>query len=172
MSRRFEIKDLHRQTARKALLRVNNHNAKETSLLTPARFDTLVSWARVALFVHPSAALLLAFDQSAAYDGENFLWFRERFERFLYIDRVVVSEKYRRCGIGRLLYAEVSRQATMLGYARIVCEVNVQPPNPVSDHFHATVGFREVGRAPVANGEKTVRYLAADLPLSIVDVIS
>jgi uncharacterized protein len=38
------------------------------------------------------------------------------------------------------------------------CEINLLPPNPASDAFHARMGFVEVGAAQLANG-KTVRYL-------------
>ena len=36
-------------------------------------------------------ALLLAFDQDADYDSPNFLWFRSRYSRFVYVDRIVVA---------------------------------------------------------------------------------
>ena len=127
------------------------------------RFDQLVNSARVALFVPPAAAFLLAFEQSDDFDGGHFLWFRGQFDKFLYIDRVVVAEEHRGQGLGRLLYAEVFKRAIELGHARVVCEVNLQPPNPVSDKFHAVQGFEEVGRATIEDGTKTVRYLAASL---------
>ena len=130
-------------------------------MLSRDRFNELVGAARVALFVPPAAAFILAFEQSDNYDGGHFLWFRNKFDKFLYIDRVVVSEPYRRQGLGQLLYADVFRRAGDLGHTRVVCEVNLQPPNPVSDKFHAAQGFEEVGRATIDDGAKTVRYLAA-----------
>jgi hypothetical protein len=80
MSAQFQITDLHGQTARDELLRVSNASAKETSLLSPERFDQLIDWASVALVIPPAAAFLLAFEQSDNYDGGHFLWFRNRFE--------------------------------------------------------------------------------------------
>lgn len=160
----FGISDLHSELARReALLGANNASARETSMLSRARFDSLISAARVALFVTPAAAFLLAFEQSDDYDGGHFLWFRSRFDKFLYIDRVVVAEAYRRQGLGHLLYADVFKRAAELGHTRVVCEVNLRPPNPVSDRFHAAQGFEDVGRATIDEGAKTVRYLAAKL---------
>jgi hypothetical protein len=49
------------------------------------------------------------------------------------------------------------------GYTRVCCEVNVEPPNPGSDAFHANLGFEEIGRAFVPEREKTVRYLVCGL---------
>jgi predicted GNAT superfamily acetyltransferase len=165
---RFEVKDLHGLPTREALLDLNNASARETSWLTLERFDQMIESARVALFVPPAVALLLAFEQSGEYDNGHFLWFGSQFDRFLYVDRIVVAEEHRRHGLGRLLYASVFRRAAELGHTRIVCEVNLDPPNPASDRFHAALRFSEVGRATINNGAKTVRYLAASL--SITDV--
>jgi len=108
----------------------------------------------------------LAFDEGADYDSENFLWFRARYERFVYVDRVVVSPAARGRGLARLLYENLFDRAAAAGYARIVCEVNVDPPNPASDAFHAKLGFAEVGQASIAGGAKAVRYFAHDLDQS------
>ena len=157
-----EINDLHGKLAmRDLLLSLNNASARETSLLSRERFDHLINNARVALFAAPAAAFLLAFEQSDDHDGGHFLWFKNKFDKFLYIDRVVVAEEYRRKGLGHILYADVLTQAKRLGHTRVVCEVNLQPPNPGSDRFHAAEGFVEVGRATINGGAKTVRYLAA-----------
>jgi predicted GNAT superfamily acetyltransferase len=159
----FEIKELHNSPTREALLQLNNASARETSSLTPERFDQLIESARVALFACPAAALLLAFEQSDDYNGQHFIWFRGQLDRFLYIDRVIVAEAYRRHGLGRLLYAETFKRALQLGHTTVTCEVNQQPPNPTSDKFHAALGFAEIGRATIDNGVKTVRYLATIL---------
>lgn len=155
-----EILDLHGPCSpRDALLRVNNASARETSLLSPERFDRMIGSASVATFIAPGKAFLLAFEQTDDYDGTHFTWFCSRYDRFLYIDRVVVDEEHRSQGFGRALYADLFKRAEELGHDCIVCEVNVQPPNPGSDRFHSAQGFREVGRATIDNGMKTVRYL-------------
>jgi uncharacterized protein len=153
-----EIKDLHSEmAARDELLRVNNSNARETSMLTRRGFDSMISSASVATYIEPRAAFLLA--ESDDYDGAHFLWFRNRFDGFLYIDRVVVAEVHRRRGLGKLLYADVIGRADQVGHNNVVCEVNVEPANPVSDKFHAALGFAEGGRTTIDGGAKTVRYL-------------
>ncbi len=101
----------------------------------------------------------MAFDQSADYDSPNFLWFRERHDRFVYVDRVVTSPLARGKGYAKALYADLFERAKQAGHTRIVCEVNFLPPNLASDALHTTLGFTEVGRAPIHNGQKTVRYL-------------
>jgi predicted GNAT superfamily acetyltransferase len=51
------------------------------------------------------------------------------------------------------------RRAEMLGHSHFACEVNVRPPNPTSDAFHASFGFTEIGTATIDDSAKTVRYL-------------
>ena len=122
-----------------------------------------IAAASVATFVQPAAGLLLAFQHNDAYDGVHFLWFRQRYARFLYIDRIVVGAAHRNDGVGRLLYADLFARAASLGNDVVVCEVNVEPPNPLSERFHAAHDFVEVGRATLDSGAKTVQYLLKQL---------
>ena len=144
------------------LLALNNRSAVETSYLEPARFAQMVAGAFAALHVPDAKALLVTFDQSADYDSPNFLWFRHRFARFVYIDRIVVDETARGRGLARKLYAQLFDLARAGGHDLVACEVNSQPPNPGSDAFHAAMGFSEAGSASLAPG-KTVRYLTKAL---------
>lgn len=146
-----------------ALLRLNNAHAQELSWLDPARLTHLVGEAFLARRIGNVEAFLLAFDQNADYDSPNFLWFRERYPRFVYVDRIVVAASARGRGLARLLYRELFAHATRAGHARVVCEVNSEPANPASDAFHAALGFAEVGSASIHNGSKTVRYLQCAL---------
>ncbi len=145
---------------RASLLILNNASASETSWLDAAGLDRLITGARVATSIGPDAAFMLAFDERADYDSPNFVWFRERFDQFLYVDRVIVAQTHRRQGLARSLYADLFRRAERHGYPRIACEVNSRPPNPVSDAFHAKLGFSEVGSGAV--GAKSVRYLLCE----------
>jgi uncharacterized protein len=146
----------------RALLALNNAHAVETSWLDGARLAELVHAAFQATAIGRDAALLIAFDQDAPYDSPNFVWFKQRFERFVYVDRIIVSEAYRGRGLARRLYDEVFQSAIAAGHSKVVCEVNVDPPNPASDAFHEALGFDEIGRDRLSNG-KTVRYLARTL---------
>ena len=144
---------------RAALLELNNANAEQTSPLDAAKLARMIDISRVATVAGSGLAFLLAFDQAADYDSPNFLWFRARFDTFLYIDRVIVDASCRRLGLGRLLYEDLFHRAETLGYQRIACEVNLRPPNPASDAFHARLGFIEAGTGIIGDGAKSVRYL-------------
>lgn len=141
-----------------ALLALNNAHATELSELDAPRFRTLVGAAFMAACTGVADSLLLAFDQGAPYDSPNFHWFRGRYDRFVYVDRVVVAPAARGRGLARLLYGALAARAASADVARIACEVNAVPPNPASDAFHARLGFVPVGEAGLPGG-KTVRYL-------------
>jgi predicted GNAT superfamily acetyltransferase len=145
-----------------SLLLLNNAHAEETSFLSPERMTQLVRDSFIACRVGDEA-FLLAFDQSADYDSPNFRWFQGQFERFVYIDRVVVRPQSRGRGLARSLYQALFADGAAAGQTRVTCEVNINPPNPTSDAFHAAMGFAPVGSAVLANG-KTVRYLVRPLP--------
>jgi len=137
--------------------------ASELSWLTAAGLARLVAQAWIALRIGDVDAFIIVLDQSAAYDSPNFDWFRAHYPRFIYVDRVVVAPAARRRGLARQLYEAVIRRASEAGHERIVCEVNIDPPNPKSDAFHSALGFVEVGSASIHGGAKTVRYLARSL---------
>lgn len=142
-----------------ALLALNNAHAVELSWLEPERLARLVAEAFLARRVGVADALLLTFDQDADYDSPNFLWFRERYPAFVYVDRVVVADSARGRGLAKGLYDDLFAAAEAAGHERIVCEVNSDPPNPASDAFHAALGFVPVGTAEIHGGKKTVTYL-------------
>src|SRR6266540_7075437 len=145
------------------VLALNNEHAQELSWLDADRLVELVGRAFLARRIGAVDAFLLAFDQDADYDSPNFLWFRARYPRFVYVDRIVVAPSARGRGHARRLYDDLFQHALRAGHERVVCEVNREPPNPASDAFHATLGFSEVGAAAIHDGSKTVRYLARQL---------
>ena len=147
-----------------ALLTLNNAHAQELSWLEAERLQYLVREAFVARRIGNLDAFLLAFDQDARYDSPNFIWFRARYPRFVYVDRIVVAPSARGRGCARRLYDDLFEHAVRAGHDRIVCEVNKTPPNPASDAFHAALGFVEVGTASVHGGSRTVRYLSRTPP--------
>ena len=144
-----------------AVSRLNNLFAQETSFLSEEEMGLLLRMASYARGFAESgvlAAFLIALDERADYVSANFAFFRRRREQFVYIDRVITAENETRRGLARQLYEDLFLRARTAAQTVVGCEINVVPANPVSDAFHARMGFVEVGRAELANG-KTVRYL-------------
>ena len=149
--------------AEPAVLALNNEHAAELSWLEPERLSFLIGEAFYPRRVGDLEAFLLAFDQAADYDSPNFLWFRERYPRFVYVDRIAVAASARGRGHARRLYEDLFAHAAEAGHTMVVCEVNSDPPNPASDAFHAALGFSEVGHASIHGGTKAVRYYVRHL---------
>ncbi|SFO88926.1 hypothetical protein SAMN03159463_03176 [Mesorhizobium sp. NFR06] len=143
-----------------AILALNNEHAAELSWLEPERLSFLLGEAFYTRRIGMLEAFIMCFDQDARYDSPNFLWFRERYPRFVYVDRVVVAAEARGRGHARRLYEDLFEHARDSGYAVVTCEVNADPPNPASDAFHAALGFAEIGDAVIHGGKKSVCYYA------------
>lgn len=108
---------------------------------------------RVARHDGELAGFQVALSPEARYDSPNFLWFREHFADFLYIDRIVIDSRFRRHGIGRVFYADVLSFAEVR-YPLLTCEVFIEPRDDVSLVFFGTSGFHEVGQQVLPNGRR------------------
>ncbi len=147
-----------------AVLALNAANEVETSPLDADGLRRLCDAAfHVGLIDQGRSAFLIAFEQDADYASPNFLWFKARYPRFVYVDRIIVAAAARGQSLATRLYDELFTLATNAGHTLVTCEVNVQPPNPASSTFHAAQGFAEVGRGGSADQLKFVAYLARPL---------
>ncbi|ESQ89372.1 hypothetical protein ABAC460_12745 [Asticcacaulis sp. AC460] len=153
-----DLQDLTPASPNEALLALNNAFAKETSFLTEADWQQMIAESLFA-FHAGTDGFILTFDQTAGYDSPNFLWFKARYDRFCYIDRVVIAASAQGRGLGKALYQHLFEAAKTAGFNSVVCEVNLDPPNPGSIAFHERLGFEAVGEQTLPNG-KTVRYFA------------
>jgi predicted GNAT superfamily acetyltransferase len=138
-------------------------NADSVYFLSPMDAAQLATWSAAATYLSvveeggAIAAFLLAFRRGDEYAGVNFAWFGARYDDFLYVDRIVVAPDFRGRKLADRLYDDLDAFARERGILRITCEVNIEPPNPVSLRFHEKRGFQEVGREEYAG--KTVSML-------------
>jgi uncharacterized protein len=140
------------------ILALSALHEEETSPLDEVKLSAMLKEAfHHAIIGDGSLGYLIAFDQDAAYDSVNFRWFQSRFDRFVYVDRIVVAASERGKGVAKRFYEELFAVARASGHHRIVAEINVDPPNPGSLAFHDRIGFVEVGQATLAPG-KSVSY--------------
>ena len=146
------------------ILSLNKEHERETSALHEASLAAILAMAFYARGVNRGGtAFLIALNQDAPYHNPNFEWFKARRDSFVYIDRVVVAGSARGKGIARLLYQDLFCAAQQAGHRRVVCEVNIEPPNPASEAFHKAMGFVSVGEATIHNGSKMVSYFEKKL---------
>jgi predicted GNAT superfamily acetyltransferase len=146
------------------ILALNNAHAVETSFLDEARLEAMLDEAFLATRIGDVDAFLIVFDQHADYDSPNFRWFQAKYPDFAYVDRIITGPNARGKGYARALYEDLFEKAAGRGHKRVVCEVNLDPPNPGSDAFHQALGFVEVGQQLLPGSGKIVRYLSKDIP--------
>lgn len=142
-----------------ALLALNNAEAERVNALTQAALEGLLSHAFAARVTADGQAFLIAFDHATPPQGPNHAWFTARESYFAYVDRVVVAPAARGKGVARALYEDLARIAKSEMTNLLVCEVNLDPPNPESLAFHEKLGFTACGEAVDRRTGKRVQYM-------------
>ena len=102
-------------------------------------------------------------ENTVGYGSNNFAWFRERYPKFAYVDRIALTATARGCGLGGRFYDAFEAWAIGHGKPYLTAEVNTVPDNPHSHHFHQARNFLEVGRANPYGGDEEVAYYEAAL---------
>ena len=143
--RNIESADLTR------VLEINNANTPGVSELTLSELETDIENCLHALAIDNEhgevCAFCITFAPDAPEAGANHRWFADRFESFVYLDRIAIDPTYQNLGLGVLLYQSVEQQMIdSAQHSMLCCEVNLEPPNPGSLRFHHRIGFTEVGQ--------------------------
>jgi uncharacterized protein len=144
-------------------LRINHADVDKLAPMDADRLQLLASMARHAHVVDIDgevAGLVITMPPGTAYDSDNYAWFSARYDNFLYLDRIVVSDRFRRRGVGSFIYDHAEADAAPHGV--LLLEVNIEPANPVSLAFHASRNFQEVGRLEHDGGKKITSMMAKD----------
>ncbi len=147
---------------------INEAEVPAVGSVTPDQLAHIASESSVALIAEIDATVAgfcLVLAPGADYGSTNYAWFAERYDEFVYLDRVAISPDFQRRGLGRELYAEVERVVAQRHPAArdFLLEVNLRPRNDRSLAFHAGLGFVEVGQRDTDYGV-TVAMLAKPLP--------
>lgn len=140
------------------IVALNDKFVAVTSPMDAARFQHLFDVSSLCIVAENDGKVVgfvLAMTRGDAYENGNFQWFDERLNRYVYIDRIVVSEDGRGHGVGRQLYAYVIDWAQQQGLLQIAAEMDLIPPNEDSLKFHQKRGFIALGTRDLDSG-KTV----------------
>lgn len=149
-----------------AVLALNNTAGRSILALDAIHlryFHDHAEYFRVAEIDGNLAGFVIALRESGNYESTNFRWFAERYPYFVYIDRIVIANAYRRHGLGRIFYSDVSSYAEVR-VPLLTCEVFLEPRDDVVVLFHGTYGFQEVGQQRMGHDGPQVSLLAKDLP--------
>ena len=148
------------------ILRLNEESVHFLSPLSKEKLTHLHKESEILKVVEINGsveAFVLALREGKDYDSVNYTWFEKNYDKFLYIDRVVVSVKKQNSGLGKLLYEEVFKHAKLTCVPVVTAEIDIEPANPISLKFHEKFGFKEVGKQAVAGGKKNVSLQASQI---------
>jgi uncharacterized protein len=148
------------------ILAMNNAAVPNVNEATEAELAALIEMSELTVALKDGETVLgfvLTLPPGVDYGSENYAFFSSRYDRFIYVDRIVVSEEARNRGIGVKLYDIVSEFGKQRGARHVLCEVNLEPPNPGSLRFHKRIGFVEVGQQRTKGGTYLVSLLAREL---------
>lgn len=138
---------------------LNEENTPEVGSLPSVKsLEELIKMSSSALYLSKNdevIGFIICFRENSVYKSENYKFFNDNKNKFIYIDRVVVKDGYRRMGYGTMFYKHLDKVASKQ-LLPICCEVNSIPKNDVSINFHINNGYKEVGERDFKN--HSVKY--------------
>ena len=126
---------------------INEQGLPGTGKVTIQEISHLLELSTLTLGVFSNGELLgfvICLPPGTDYGSLNYAWFNNKYEQFIYVDRIAVSTDSRNRGIGSILYQEVVSYSEQHAIP-IAAEVNSIPPNPGSMRFHDRFQFEKVG---------------------------
>ena len=148
-----------------SLWMINEEGLPGTGKVSEDEIISLLDYSELAIGAFNRDRLLgfvICLPPGTEYASLNYAWFNQRYDSFLYVDRIAVSPDSRNQNVGTSLYSEVIAVARE-NEVPVAAEVNLVPPNPGSIRFHERNGFTEVG--VFNHGEKSVTMLLRPIEL-------
>ena len=101
---------------------------------------------------------LIALTPEKDYQSDNYKWFENKYDSFIYVDRIVIIPTFKGKGFGTAFYNDLSNFSKRK-VPRITCEVNINPPNKESMLFHTKYGFKQIDTQFTDGGQKEVSLM-------------
>lgn len=106
------------------------------------------------------AGFMIVLQSGLDYSSLNYSFFCNNYSSFDYVDRIAIAESYRGKKAGTALYEYLFEHSEK---NMVTCEVNIEPPNPVSMEFHESLGFKKVAEMRVSKDSKKVAMLIKEM---------
>ena len=142
---------------------INQDNVPEVgslnSLDQQRKLLSISSYHSILLKDNELIGFAICFRESRPYWSENYKYFEKELDKFLYVDRIAIDQKYRRQGHAKKMYEDIFNFA-LKDDLIVTAEVNTKPMNAGSISFHKYMGFKEVGQRSFDHHD--VAYLTAN----------
>ena len=142
------------------IYKINQANVPEVgSIANISEFQKLLfmgSFNLIAKIDDEVIGYIVCFRENSPYQSKNYKFFKKRFKRFFYIDRIGVVEGSKNQGLGTFIYNKIDA-ICIKDKLPICAEVNIVPINEESIKFHEKMGFKKVSEA-YSNSNYGVRY--------------
>ncbi len=127
---------------------INQDNVPEVGSLNSIdqqkKLLSVSSYHSILLEDNELIGFAICFRESRPYWSENYKYFENKLDQFLYVDRIAIRSEYRRQGHAKRMYEDIFNFAGQDGLT-VTAEVNTKPANQGSIRFHEYMGFKEVG---------------------------
>ena len=126
---------------------INEQGLPGTGKVNHEEIEALLEISELAIGVFEHSKLLgfvICLLPGTNYGSLNYAWFNQKYDDFIYVDRIAVSQTHRNQSIGSLIYQKVVEYSKQ-HKVPIAAEVSIYPPNPGSMRFHYRFNFTEVG---------------------------
>jgi len=143
-----------------SVLKLNNESIPAVNELLISELEDILSMSQKSWVVDVEkniVAALITLGPGVQYQSNNYTWLETQFDNYCYVDRIMVDIHAKRNGFGKQLYAALETYAKEIGVEVLLCEVNIEPPNPQSLAFHTDLGWDPFHDREHAQGKK-VRY--------------
>jgi len=121
-------------------------------------FLKVSSYFKIFQLDNKPVGFLIGLKPEIDYKSENYIWINQRYNSFIYVDRIIIDANYRNMGLGFYFYNHLIQSFYKI-VKNIICEVNIRPYNKQSINFHKKYGFKEIGVQDTENGKKRVSYM-------------
>ena len=156
----FTLRDAEHSDIDK-IVRINESAIPAVNYVSYNEFEWFLSrklYFKIAENSHGAiSGFLLVLPSGLEYKSLNYKWFSGRYDKFAYIDRIVIMDEFKKNGIGKSLYLDLEKNISE--YELIACEFNIEPPNPISKKFHESLNYENVGYQLTENETKKVSLM-------------
>ena len=137
---------------------INQQQVPKVGSVSLEEFINLIEISNISCGIIKKGTCLgfvICLRENSNYQSINYKFFQKRHNKFFYIDRIAIANKYQSSGIGSNLYSKLLSVKDKFNIP-ICAEVNIDPPNELSINFHRKHGFSKITESTIKEGYSVV----------------